>query len=395
MFSNFIYAIRDTKTKEVGVINTTIRELAELGQSIWLDNINRSMIEGGQLSKMIGQGLLGMTSNPTIFEKAISNSADYDEKIEELCRKGGSTFDIYDDLTIKDIQDAADMFLPVYQSTNSLDGYVSLEINPKLAYKTQETIEEGKRLYEKVNRPNVMFKVPATNEGFGAIEELLSCGINVNATLIFSLQQYIDTVQAYIDGIKRFVKSGGDASKVRSVASVFISRTDTAVDNMLESLIKKVSGPEEEKLKSLMGKAAVANTRLIYERFLDIFSSPEFKKLASKGANIQRALWGSTSTKNPAYSDIKYVTELIGKDTVNTVPMNTFEAFMDHGRPKEVLSDDVSRAEDIILALREVGIDINEVCTKLLREGVIAFENSFISLLQTIGLKQEKICPRA
>jgi len=377
------------------MLKTTIRELAGLGQSIWLDNINRSMIEGGQLGKMIEQGLLGMTSNPTIFEKAISNSADYDAKIEELCHKGGSTFDIYDDLTIRDIQDAADMFLPVYQSTKSLDGYVSLEINPKLAYKTKETVEEGKRLYEKVNRPNVMFKVPATTEGFAAIEELLSCGINVNATLIFSLQHYIGTAQAYINGIKRFIKSGGDASKVRSVASVFISRIDTAVDKSLEAFITKVSGPKEERLKSLMGKAAVANTQLIYARFLDIFSSPDFKKLASKGANIQRVLWGSTSTKNPAYSDIKYVTELIGKDTVNTVPMSTFEAFLDHGQAKKTLSADVSWAEDIILALREVGIDINEVCAKLLREGVIAFENSFISLLQTIGSKQEKICPRA
>ncbi len=377
------------------MLNTTIRELARFGQSIWLDNINRAMINNGQLSKMIEQGLLGMTSNPTIFEKAISGSADYDEKIEELCHKYESTFDIYDDLTIRDIQDAADMFLPVYQSTKYLDGYVSLEINPKLAYKTQETIEEGKRLYEKVNRPNVMFKVPATREGFDAIEELLSCGINVNTTLIFSLQQYIDTAQAYLRGIKRFIKSGGDASKAYSVASVFISRIDTAVDKMLESSITKVSGQKEDRLKKLMGKAAVANTHLIYARFLDIFSSKEFKKLESKGANIQRVLWGSTSTKNPAYSDIKYVTELIGKNSVNTVPLSTFEAFLDHGQVKEALSDDASWAEDVVLALREIGIDINEVCTKLLREGVIAFENSFISLLQTIGSKQERICPRA
>ena len=374
---------------------TTISELAQFGQSIWLDNINRNMLDSGQLKNMIEQGLLGMTSNPTIFEKAISSSVDYDTKIEELCHRGKSTFEIYDDLTVGDIQDAADMFLPVYQSTKGLDGYVSLEINPKLAYKTKETIEEGKRLYDKVNRSNVMFKVPATTEGFPAIEEFLACGININITLIFSLQQYINTAAAYARGVKRFIKSGGDASKVRSVASVFISRIDTAVDKMLDSLLVKASSSQEEKINSLKGKAAVANTQLIYGRFLEISSSSEFEKLKHKGANIQRVLWGSTSTKNPAYSDTKYVTELIGKNSVNTVPFATFEAFLDHGQINEALTSDISWAEDVVLGLREVTIDIDEVCGKLLREGVISFENSFISLLQTIGSKQEKICPKA
>ncbi len=374
---------------------TVLHELCETGQSIWLDNINRSMIESGRLKELINLGLRGMTSNPTIFDKAISTSTDYDEEILQLSNSDKTTFQIYDDLTIKDIQDAADLFLPTYEETHGLDGYVSLEINPHLAFNTNETIEEGKRLHQKVNRPNVMFKVPSTEEGFGAVEELISSGINVNITLIFSLEQYIKTAQAYMRGIKLLLENNGDPRSVHSVASVFVSRVDTYVDKLLE---EKESQENEEsiksKLNSMRGKAAVANSRLIYKKYTDILSCEEFKTLWEKGANIQRVLWGSTSAKNPAYSDIKYVTELIGKNTVNTVPDSTLDAFLDHGEIREVLGADVYDAQEVIGNLNKFGIDINTVCAKLLNDGVTSFEESFDSLLNSIEAKSKNLCPK-
>ena len=374
---------------------TTIHELYETGQSIWLDNINRSMIESGRLEELINLGLRGLTSNPTIFDKAISTSTDYDERILQLDNGDKKTFQIYDDLTIKDIQDAADIFLSTYEKSQGLDGYVSLEINPHLAFNTTETIKEGKRLYQKVNRPNVMFKVPATDEGFKAIEELISSGISVNVTLIFSLEQYIKTTQAYLSGIKRLLENNGNPRNVRSVASVFVSRIDTAADTLLE---EKGSQEQEENTKnelhSLKGKAAVANSRLIYKKYQKILSSEEFKALWEKGANVQRVLWGSTSSKNPAYSDIKYVTELIGKNTVNTVPDGTLDAFLDHGEVKEALVADAGDAQEIIENLRKFDIDINTVCAKLLADGVVSFEKSFDSLLNSIETKSKNLCPK-
>lgn len=372
---------------------TKIVELDEFGQSVWLDYISRSLIKTGKLKELIGIGLLGMTSNPTIFDKAISSGTGYDGQIAQLSKKGMSTFEIYDDLTVSDIQDAADTFKPIFEKTNMLDGYVSLEINPKLAYKIKETIDEGKRLYQKVNRPNLMLKVPATNEGCSAVEELTSCGINVNVTLIFSQKQYEDTAFAYMKGIKRYLGSNSDASKIRSVASVFVSRVDTVVDKALE----KLAAQEKDKkslgnLTSLKGKAAVANSALIYKKYLDIFSSDDFNNLQNKGVNIQRVLWGSTSTKNPAYSDIKYVTELIGKDTVNTMPENTFNAFLDHGGVKGALTADTFCAENIIANLDKIRIKVDVICEKLLADGVVAFERSFESLLNTINSKKNELC---
>ncbi len=388
------FAQKKNAQEEIGghMTKTTIQQLDDFGQSAWLDYISRSLLDTGKLKEMIGQGLRGMTSNPTIFDKAVSTGSDYDSIIKKLKAMNKSTFEIYDDLTIKDIQDAADVFKPVYHETAGLDGYVSLEVNPKLAYKTRETVEEAKRLYKKVNRPNVMFKVPSTNEGLTAIEELLARGININVTLIFSVQQYIDTTKAYIKGIERFLQKSGDASTVRSVASVFVSRIDTATDKLLEeTLAKKSDVSIKGNLEQLRGKAAVANSALIYKKYREIFASSEFKQLQKRGAHVQRLLWGSTSTKNPAYSATKYVSELIGKNTVNTIPGNTFNAFLDHGVVKETLTGDIEEAQKVIDDLKILGLDINVICNKLLQDGVAAFERSFDSLLNSIEEKVKKL----
>ena len=360
---------------------TTIEQLGKLGQSVWLDYISRSLMKSGRLKELIGLGVTGMTSNPTIFDKAINSGSDYDDHIRELHGMGKPLFEIYDDITIKDIQTAADTFRPIYERTKGLDGYVSLEINPKLAYKTKETIAEGTRLAEKVNRPNVMFKVPATDDGYGAITALLAKGINVNVTLIFSLEQYQKTAAAYLEGIAKLLQNTGDARSVRSVASVFVSRIDTAVDNLLDQL------PDKKEAASLKGTAAVANSNLIYREYAEIVSGDEFKPLEKQGASVQRCLWGSTGTKNPAYSDIKYMAELIAQDTVNTVPENTLEAFLDHGTAEETITADADKAQGIIDSLPRLGIDINAVCAKLLEDGVIAFDKSFDSLLDAIEKK--------
>jgi transaldolase len=372
--------------------DSIVEQLAEFGQSVWFDNISRSLIESGQVQKMIALGVRGVTSNPTIFDKAISDSSDYDEKIRDLHKRGKSTFEIYDDLTVRDIQDAADMFRPVYEKTNGLDGYVSLEINPELAYKTQETIEEGRRLHKKVNRPNLMLKVPATEEGFGAIEALLGEGININITLIFSLEQYIKTAQAYLGGVNRLLANQGDNSRVASVASVFVSRVDTAADKMIDEAIAGQNDVEAKReLESLKGKAAVANSNLIYSKHLEFFSNEPLRSLVQKGARVQRVLWGSTGTKNPAYSDIKYVTELIAKNTVNTLPDKTLEAFLDHGMVEEALSGAVEQSQETVDTLKRYGIDVDIICAKLLEDGAAAFTKSFQSLLTTIEKTASKM----
>lgn len=367
---------------------TSIQKLNEFGQSVWVDSIGRSMIKGGKLKEMIESGLRGMTSNPTIFDKAISSSSDYDEDIAKLSKMNKTTFEIYDELTIKDIRDAADILLPVYKKSGRLDGYVSLEINPKLAYRTEETVIEGKRLFQKVNRPNVMFKVPATEAGFKAIEELVAEGLNINITLIFSLSQYSHTAEAYLRGMRRLLQDKKDASKVYSVASVFVSRVDTYVDNLLDQLLsKELSQDKKAQIMFLKGKAAVSNAALIYKKYSEIFYSSGFNELKKQGANAQRVLWGSTSTKNPEYSDIKYVTELIAKNTVNTMPEDTYAYFLDHGKVKEAINSNTREAERTIKDLSTYGINVNKACEKLLKEGVDAFEKSFVSLLETIEQK--------
>jgi transaldolase len=365
-----------------------IRELNEFGQSAWLDNINRAMMRSGKLAEWIEIGLRGMTSNPSIFDKAISKSNDYDEEIRKLRDAGKSVFEIYDDLTVSDIREACDMYRPIFSDSDGLDGYVSLEINPKLAFKTDETVEEGRRLSGKVDRDNLMLKVPATEEGFPAVEELVSSGINVNVTLIFSVQQYVKTADAYLRGMKRLIAGAGDPSKVASVASVFVSRVDTSVDKALDARMVEASDPElSRQVAGLRGKAAVANAAVIYARYMEILGSEQFRDLKRQGVRPQRVLWGSTSTKDDSYSDVKYVTELIAKGTVNTLPDKTFEAFHDHGIVKEALTSDDAGARKTISDLEHLGISIDKVCAELLEKGVASFESAFDSLLGSIESK--------
>jgi transaldolase len=360
---------------------TILHDIANLGQSLWVDNISRSFIMNGQLKGLIDQGLRGQTSNPTIFKQAISNSNDYDQKIQSLAEAGKNTFEIYDELTIKDVADAADLFKGVYEQTKGLDGYVSLEINPKLGNEFETQLNEGVRLWKKLNRPNVMIKVPATKNGMSVVEGLIAQGINVNVTLIFSAEQYTQVTWSFIKGLKRLQEKGGDLTKVHSVASVFVSRIDSTIDKWLD----------ENKLSNLRGQAAVANSQIIYHKFQQIFASPEFKDLQAAGANVQRVLWASTGTKDASYSDIKYITELIGKDTVNTVPDKTLHAVLDHGVAKSHLPGNVAQAQALVTTLREKGIDVGIVCNKLLEEGLLAFEKSFEELTTSIEEKSKKL----
>lgn len=354
-----------------------IEKLAELGQSLWLDFISRDYIQGGKLQAMINDGLRGITSNPTIFDKAIAGSAAYDAEIAGLLAKGHSTLEIYEQLAIKDIKTACEMMLPVFERTKGLDGYVSLEVNPTLAYKTEETIEEAVRLYTSVKMPNLMIKVPATKEGIPAVKELISHGISVNTTLIFSIESYIATAKAYIEGLEILKANGGDVSKVASVASFFVSRVDSACDSALEK-----AGNKE-----FQGKIAVANAKVAFKEYGKLFGDERWGKLAALGAMPQRVLWASTGTKNPAYSDVLYVDELIGNPTVNTMPPATIDAFLDHGKLEVTLDKGVEEAEAQIAALAGLGIDINAITDKLQTDGVRLFEESFVSLLGSVEKK--------
>ncbi len=374
---------------------TKMHELADLGQSLWLDNISRSMIEQGKLKSLIDQGLRGQTSNPTIFKQAISQSTDYDAEIVKMTEAGKKTFDIYDELTIRDVRDACDLFKGVYESTQALDGYVSLEINPHLANTYEEQREEGLRLWQKVNRPNLMIKVPGTKNGCRAFGDLLAQGVNVNVTLIFSAEQYQDVAWAYLNGMKRLSQNRKDLSRVRSVASVFVSRIDTAIDPMIDAKIASATDDASKaKLEALKGRAAVANSEIIFHKYNHLFAGSEFKALQAAGAQPQRVLWASTGTKNPKYSDIKYVTELTAKPTVNTLPDKTLEAFLDHGLPKLAMPGDVASAQKIVQDLRTQGIDVGVVCLKLLDEGLVSFDQSFDDLTKSIEEKAKRLTVR-
>lgn len=375
---------------------TTIQELTEFGQSIWLDYISQSLFKSGRLKELIDLGVTGMTSNPTIFNDAVSSGADYDEKISRLSEGGKELFAVYDEIAVEDIREAADIFKPVYEHTGRLDGYVSLEIDPRLAMDANQSINEGVRLFKKINRPNVMIKIPATKAGCHTIEELLSQGINVNATLIFSLAQYTDTAWAFLKGMNRLSYVTKDLSATRSVASVFVSRTDTAVDQLIDQRIRgEENDSQKNKLLSLKGKAAGANCQLIFQKFNRVFSSDTFEPLSKKNCHPQRVLWASTGTKNPSYSDIKYVEELIARPTVNTLPEKTIRAFLDHGAVRQAFSDDSPDAGQILKSLRAFSIDVDKICERLLADGVAAFEKSFESLLHSIETKSHSLSVRS
>jgi transaldolase/glucose-6-phosphate isomerase len=365
----------------------SLQELHKYGQSVWLDYIRRSLMTSGELKRMIEEdGLRGMTSNPSIFEKAIAGSGDYAEEIQEA--RGKHVTDpgaVYEQLAVKDIQAAADFLRSVYDKSNRRDGYVSLEVSPLLASNTQKTIDEARRLWKTVDRENLMVKVPATPEGLPAIKQLISEGINVNVTLLFAQKMYEQVAEAYVAGLEQLQKNGGDVSKIGSVASFFISRIDSAVDKLLDEKIKAAtSDKDKEKLQALKGKVAIANAKLAYQHYLRFFATDRWKALEAKGAHTQRLLWASTSTKNPSYRDVIYVEELIGEDTVNTIPPATFDAFRDHGRVRKSLVEGVDQANEVMASLKEGGVSIDSVTDKLLTEGVSLFVEPFKQLLETL-----------
>ena len=364
-----------------------LKELTKFGQSVWLDYIRRDLLTSGELKRLIEEdGLRGMTSNPSIFEKAIAGSDLYAQTLAELeKRKDLDAKGRYEELAIKDIQDAADFLKPVYQQTKKRDGYVSLEVSPNLAHKTQETLDEARRLWKRVGRENLMVKVPGTPEGIPAFQQLISEGVNINVTLLFAFDVYVRVAEAYVAGLEAFAKSGGDVSRIASVASFFISRIDTLVDGEIDAKLKTAANPADQTLlRSLHGKVAIANGKLTYQRYKQIFSGPRWDALASRGAQTQRVLWASTSTKNPAYSDVYYVEELIGPDTVDTIPPATFDAFRDHGKPRASLEENVQVAQEIMQGLEKAGISMKAATDKLTVAGVKQFSDDFDKLLDAV-----------
>ena len=367
-----------------------IQEVQGFGQSIWYDNIRRGLLTSGELKQLIELGISGVTSNPTIFEKAIAGSTDYDETLMTLARAGKDVGKIYETLAFEDIRAAADLLRPVYEHTSGADGYVSLEVSPTLAYDTEGTVAEARRLFAALDRPNVMVKVPATPEGIPAFRRLIGEGINVNVTLIFSLDAYRKVMEAYIAGLEDLTQSDGDPRKVASVASFFVSRIDTALDKLLEERTRQST----DGLEALMGKAAIANAKLAYREFKATFDSQRFATLRARGARVQRPLWASTGTKNPTYSDVLYVESLIGPDTINTMPPATITAFLEHGRADATLNQDSSGAQETFNALEAAGVSMNQIAAKLLVEGVKSFADSFEKLMANIEEKKERLLER-
>lgn len=364
-----------------------LQQLLDYGQSMWLDYIRRDLFTSGKLKHMIAEdGLRGMTSNPAIFEKAIADSSLYDDMLKSLAsRKDLDATGRFEQLAIRDIQDAADVLRPVYEQSNFRDGYVSLEVSPYLALKTQDTMDEARRLWKAVNRDNVMIKVPGTAEGLPAIRQLIGEGININITLLFAQEVYEKVAEAYVAGLEDLAKRGGNLKKMASVASFFISRIDTLIDSMLTERMKKTTDASQQALlSSLLGKVAIANGKLTYQRYQRIFSGPRWEALAAKGAQTQRVLWASTSTKNPKYRDVIYVEELIGPDTVNTMPLSTIDAFRDHGQLRNSLTEDVAGAQKVMDDLARAGIAIKEVTDKLTEDGVKLFADAFDKLLAAV-----------
>jgi len=376
-----------TGVLETAKATNPLKDLLNYGQSVWLDYIRRNLFTSGELMRLIEEdGLRGMTSNPAIFEKAIAGSTDYADLLQSLAAKTGLDATArYEILAIRDIQDAADLLRPVYESSKRRDGYVSLEVSPYLAHQTQATMAEARRLWKTVQRENLMIKVPGTVEGIPAFRQLISEGINVNVTLLFSQEVYEQVADAYIGGLEQFAARGGAVRRIASVASFFISRIDSSIDSIAEARLKQSKDPhEQEQLKSLLGKVAIANGKQTYQRYLRIFSGNRWKALAAKGAQTQRVLWASTSTKNPNYCDVLYVEELIGRDTVNTIPPATFDAFRDHGRPRASLTEDLASSNKTMETVAKLGISMKEVTDKLTDDGVRLFAEAFDKLLGVV-----------
>jgi transaldolase len=377
-------------------VTNPLLELQKFGQSVWYDNIDRAQLASGQFQRMLDEdGIVGVTANPTIFEKSISSGHAYDEQMDQLIREGKSTNEIYDALIIQDIRTVADLLRPIYDRTHGKDGYVSLEVSPELAHDTDGTIAEVRRYWKKVDRPNLLIKIPATPEGIPAIQQALTDGINVNITLIFSLDSYKQVANAYISALENRYNQQQDISHIASVASFFVSRVDTLVDKMLEDKIKATSdSAEQQRLKALEGKAAIANARVVYQEFQRIFGTERFQALQQHGAHVQRPLWASTSTKNPAYRDVLYAEELIGPDTVDTMPLETIENFSDHGKVAATIEKDVQQAHAELDALEKVGISYDKVTQQLLDEGVQKFADSFHQLFKGIDDKKNAIAEK-
>ena len=375
-----------------------ILEIEQLGQSIWMDNLTRDLIQSGELQRLIEtRGLRGITSNPAIFEKAIAGNKIYDADIEKGARAGLPTYKIYESLVFEDIRNACDMFRPIYEESNGLDGYISIEVPPTIAHDTQATIEEARRYYQEIGRENVMIKIPGTSAGLPAVEQVIADGINVNVTLLFSVESYVNCFWSYIKGLEKRAAEGKDISKIASVASFFLSRIDSNIDGRIDSKLK--AGVEsinvEAKLRAVKGKIAIANAKIAYQKYKEIVQSDRWQALAEKGAKVQRLLWASTSTKNPEYSDVMYVDELVGPDTVNTLPPNTIEACADHCDVDNRIETGVTEAYNLIENLKDpdIDIDINQVMDELLTDGIDKFVQPFQSLMDSLEEKVKKLTP--
>jgi len=362
-----------------------LRQLQNHGQSVWLDFINRSLISSGELERLIrDDGVRGLTSNPSIFEKAITETADYEAELRNLSRRYSDAKAIFEQLAIVDIRGAADAFRGTYNSSQGRDGFVSLEVSPELSHNTEGTLEEARRLWRAVGRDNLMIKVPGTPEGIVAFEKLISEGINVNVTLLFSVDVYKKVATAYINGLTTLAANGGNLGRVASVASFFVSRVDTAADTMLQKKMASAGSAKQEELRALLGKAAVANARLAYAEYQHIFGTKDWQKLQSLGAFTQRVLWASTGTKNPSYRDVVYVEELIGPDTVNTMPPSTMHAFRDHGTARDSLTEGLDAAKEVLRSLESNEISMQAITSRLLEDGERQFSDAFAKLLASV-----------
>jgi transaldolase len=373
-----------------------VLEIKDFGQSIWMDNLSRDIIQSGELVDWIeNQGVRGVTSNPAIFEKAIAGNAIYDADIEAGIRAKKSVLEIYESLTFDDVRNACDIFRPIYDQTGGLDGYISIEVPPTISDDTQSTITEAKRYHKVIDRPNVMIKIPGTAMGLPAVEAVIAEGISVNVTLLFSVQSYIDTAWAYIRGLEKRVAEGKDISNISSVASFFLSRIDSKIDDLIETRIAEVGENAEltQRLKSIEGKVAIANAKIAYQEYLKIIQSDRWKALSAKGARVQRLLWASTGTKNPNYSDVMYVDELIGPDTVNTLPPSTIKACADHCDVDNRVATNVDEARQVIASLSDPDIYINldQVMAELLEDGILKFVQPFESLLKSLEDKVQRL----